>query len=150
MNVAAILKECARRGIRLSVDGERIIARPLSAVAPELREAASEHKAELIEALQASEALLLLDRLKTFSLPNGRLSAAREIAQRCGARLVRWEHGEPADEADDPSSILAVLRDIERELVALGGAPDPELAKTVETVKRSFPGSRLVDVRTLN
>jgi hypothetical protein len=39
--------------------------------------------------------------------------------------------------------------DIERELTALGGAPDKVLAEAVAMVERSFPGARLVEVRKL-
>ena len=48
-----------------------------------------------------------------------------QIAKRLAARLVLWEDGEPISEADDPASILAILRDIERELIAIGGYVDP-------------------------
>jgi hypothetical protein len=51
-------------------------------------------------------------------------------------RLVSW--------SDDLASILAVLKDIERELVALG---DPELAEVVGAVETAFPGARMVEVR---
>jgi hypothetical protein len=50
-------------------------------------------------------------------------------------------------EVDDPASILWVLRDIERELIAFRGASDPELVEAVAMVQRSFAGARLVDVR---
>jgi hypothetical protein len=75
------------------------------------------------------------------------MSAAREIAQRCADRLIRWENGEPVDEADDPVSVLAVLRDIERELHALGAAPDPQLQAIVAEVETTFPGALFLDVR---
>jgi hypothetical protein len=78
------------------------------------------------------------------------MEAAREIAERYRAGLVRWENGEPFENtADEPAAVLAVLKDIERELVALGGAPDPELADVIDIVGGAFPGARLVDVRKL-
>jgi hypothetical protein len=94
----------------------------------------------------AQRALELLGRLKIYTLPAGRIPAARVIAERCAARLLRRECGEPEFESEDPTCILAVLRDIEAELIALGGAPDL-LTESVEMVKRTFTGSRLVDVR---
>lgn len=97
----------------------------------------------------AGEALVLLQRLKTFTLPGGRMPAAREIARRCAFRLQPRENGKPTGEANDPVRILAVLREIERELIALGAAPDPELAAAFEMVQRALPGTRLVEVRKL-
>jgi hypothetical protein len=41
------------------------------------------------------------------------------------------------------------FRDIECELIALGGAPDLELARAIEAVECALPGARLVDVRKL-
>jgi hypothetical protein len=96
----------------------------------------------------ADEALAVLARLKTLALPAGRMPAAREIAQRCTERLLRRDNGEPVAEADDTAAILSALREIERELIALGATSDPELAEAVDRVTRAFPGSRLVEVRT--
>jgi hypothetical protein len=36
---------------------------------------------------------------------------------------------------------------MERELIALGGSPDPELAVAVAMMEQSFLGSRLLEVR---
>jgi hypothetical protein len=146
MNIAALLKEFDRRGVRLRIEAGSIIARPLSAVPQDLRRAATEHKAELLEVIRANEALALLRRLKTYTLPTGRIPAACEIAERFAARLVRWEHGRPVFESDDPGRILGLLREIEGELIALGGAPDP-LVESVAMIQRAFPGTRLVEVR---
>jgi putative transposase len=77
------------------------------------------------------------------------MPAARMIAERCSARLVQSHDGEPVDEADAPASFLAVLQDIERELIASGGGPDPELAGASGAVEAAFPGARLVAVRKL-
>ena len=146
MSAIAILEEFERRGVQLGVEAGRIIARPLSVIPPDLRKAAAEHKPELVEAIVADEALALLNRLKCFTLPARRIPAARVIAERCAARLPRWEDGKPVFELNDPVRILEVLREIEGGLIALGGTPDP-LIEGVEMVKRTFPGSRLVDVR---
>jgi hypothetical protein len=51
---------------------------------------------------------------------------------------VGGENGETIGEVDDAASILAVLRDIKREVIAIGGSPDPELAEAVEIVERTF------------
>lgn len=55
MNAHAILTEFDRRGITLRVEGDNLIAKPLSAVTPELREAARQHKAELLARLRLDE-----------------------------------------------------------------------------------------------
>jgi hypothetical protein len=96
-----------------------------------------------------SEALAALKRLKTFTLPAGRMGAAREIAQRLASTLGRFnERGEPVEDSDDPTAILEVLRAIERDLVALGGTPDdPELAAIVARVEGIFPDAQLVEVK---
>jgi hypothetical protein len=93
------------------------------------------------------EALALLQRLKCYTVPAGRMPAAREIAERCASWLVRRDDGEPVSEADDAASILAVLRDIERELIAIGSSPDPELAEAVEIVQGTFLDARLVKIQ---
>ena len=65
------------------------------------------------------------------------------------SRCERHENGEPLDEADSPALLLAVLREIERELIELGDAVDTELAAAVAMVERTFPGACLVEVRKL-
>jgi hypothetical protein len=99
----------------------------------------------------ASEALALLRRFKTLTLPSGRMAAAREIAQRLTSTLRRFESdGEPAEDSNDPAAILDVLRAIEREIVALGGTPDdPGVAAISERVEGIFPGAHLVEVRAI-
>lgn len=150
MNGSAILEELYRRGVRLRVDADRIIAKPLSAVPPDLRNAAATHKAELIGTIQADAAFALLNRLKTYTVPAGRMPAARLLAERLGAAMVHWENREPgSDVPDDPTAILRTLQGFECELIALGGAPDPELTEAVAMVERSFAGARLVEVRKL-
>ncbi len=64
-----------------------------------------------------AEALAVLARLKLYALP----PVARTITESCAASLIRWENCELMDEFHDPMSILHVLRDIERELIAIGG-----------------------------
>jgi len=87
----------------------------------------------------ATEALRLLERLKCFTLPRGRMEAARQIVCRLEPLLHVREI--------DPVQALAVLRQIERDLIALGGAPDPELGEVVETVRRAFPSAGLVEIK---
>ena len=153
MTPQALLTEAARRGIELYLDGQTIRYRGPKTALADLKPMLAAHKGELLTLLCAeqerAEARALLKRLKTFTLPAGRMPAARMIAERCSARLVQAHDGEPVDEADDPASFLAVLQDIERELIALGGFPDPELAGAIGAVEASFPGACLVDVRRL-
>jgi hypothetical protein len=79
------------------------------------------------------------------------MAAAREIALRNAGSLSRFEGNcTTAHNGDNPAQILEALRKIERELLAFGGAPDPELTKMVESIETNFPGGRLVDVRALN
>jgi hypothetical protein len=149
----ALLAEAARRGIELYPDGHTIRYRSPKTALADLKPMLAAHKGELLTLLCAeqdrAEAPALLKRLKTFTLPAGRMPAARMIAERCSARLVQSHDGEPVDEADAPASFLAVLQDIERELIASGGGPDPELAGASGAVEAAFPGARLVAVRKL-
>jgi|HubBroStandDraft_6_1064221.scaffolds.fasta_scaffold1182290_2 hypothetical protein len=48
-------------------------------------------KKEWSRPVSADEALAVLSRPKTYTLPAGRMPAAREIAERCTAQLVLWE-----------------------------------------------------------
>lgn len=48
MGAAAAIDTARRHGITLSADGQRIIARPASAITPELREMITARKAELL------------------------------------------------------------------------------------------------------
>jgi hypothetical protein len=65
------------------------------------------------------------------------------VVRALGERLA------PFARATDPAAILSALRDFERELVALGGAPNRELAEAAAMVEAVFPGSRLVEIRKL-
>jgi hypothetical protein len=78
-----------------------------------------------------SETLALLDRLKAFTLPAGRMLVAREIASRCSERLAWWNDPESKGGIGDITTDLAALHDIERDLLALGAVHDAELAKAI-------------------
>jgi tubulysin polyketide synthase-like protein len=152
MNAQSILAELGRRRITLRAEGDQLIAKPLSTVPPELRALARQHKAELLLCLRAeqdrrTEALALLQRLKTYTLPPGRTPVARKRfgSVRSRAREMA-QRVEPLKDAS-PEIILHALQDFERGLIALGGAPDPELAEAVGRVTAAFPGARLVEVR---
>jgi hypothetical protein len=151
MNAEALLDELRGQGIRLDpLPNGNLYVAPKERLTPELIERIRQNKPALVACLSikqepasADEALALLQRLKCYTVPSGRVDAAREIV----ARLGRWKNGKALDEADDPASIVAVLRNIERELIKLGGLLDPELAEVVEIVQRSFPGARLVKIQ---
>lgn len=156
--VTEILVELRVRGVRIEPrphGGVSLV--PARLIDPDLLDRIRAHKAELLVTLRvehyrttADKALALLNRLKTYTLPAGRMPAARLLAERLGAAMVRWEDGGPvSDVPDDPAVILRALQGFEGELIALGGAPDPELTKAVAMVERSFPGARLVEVRKL-
>ena len=85
----------------------------------------------------AAQALTLLRRLKTFAVPVNQMGAAREMVERVAASSV----------SDDPAAMLGALCEIEQELMALGAAPDPELAAAVEVVTTTFPGAQLIEIR---
>jgi hypothetical protein len=93
----------------------------------------------------ADKALAVLQRPKDVHPARRPNPAARETADRWAARLIGQRDGEVNEGADLPT-ILAVRRDIERELVAWGVA-QPELAEAV--AEDAFPGARLVAVRKL-
>lgn len=153
MTPRGLFAKAARRGIELYLDGHTIRYRGPKTALADLKPKLAACKDELLTLLRAEQdcaaALTLLQRLKTFTLPTDRMAAAREIARRCAARLVHWENGELLDEFGDPPSILAALRDIERELILIAASPDPELAEAVALVERTFLGARLVEVRKL-
>ena len=150
MRPAEILVVMRTFGLHVSAEGETIVVRPKGATPPDLAETIRAHKREILGLIRAeqhrAQALGVLIRLKTYSLPAGRMPAAREIAERCASGLIRWRHGGPSEDVD-PSSILRVLLCIESDLIALGGAPDPKLTEASVTVERAFPGARLIEVR---
>ena len=144
MSIACLLSELERRRIRpiLRAGTIRLVGRA-SAITPDLVEAIRAVKPSLLDYLRdeherrtADKALSLLNRLKTYTLPTGRMPAARVLAERL----------RPLAEAD-AEAILAALEAFERELVELGGQPDPELLEAVEAVEGVFPGTRLVEVK---
>ncbi len=141
-----ILVKLRARGVRIEAQphgGVRLI--PAHRIDRGLRDQIDQHKAELLVQIRAEhnratdEARALLQRLKTFTLPAGRMPVARELAERLA----------PFARATDPAAILGALRDFERELIGLGGAPDPELADAVGLETTAFPDARLVHVRKL-
>lgn len=152
MTVEGLIHNLESLGASLAVEGDQlVIEAPQGVLGREEVERLRAHKPELLAFIRAEQAcakaLKTLNRLMTLTLPTGRMPAAREIAERCADWLVRWEDGEPVDEADDPASILTVFRDIERELTALGAQPDPELAETVALVEQAFPGAHFLGIK---
>jgi hypothetical protein len=140
MNAEALLSELRARGIRAEPrpDG-RLRLTPKERLTPELIEQARRLKSEILTHLQIDHALAILHRLKTFTLPAGRMPAARAIVEMLKPLL---------DSPDiDPSEAVACLEAVEFELIAMGAKPDPELAETVAMVKRVFPGAELIEVR---
>jgi hypothetical protein len=154
MTAQEILHHARRAGATLFVIGGKLKAAPAGALPPDLKAAIRERAAEIKTFLgnehARAEALAVLTRLKTYALPAGRMPAAHEVAQRLTSALGRFEsNGELADDSDDPTAILDVLRAIERELITLGGAPDRQLVQAVATVEAAFPSAILVEVRKL-
>jgi tubulysin polyketide synthase-like protein len=148
--VTGVLIRARELGITLEADGNAIVARPKGTTPPELAEAIRAHKPELLTTLirskesnpaeTADEALAVLQRLKGFVLPDGRIPIARELAKRLYGLT-------------DARAIFSALRAFECELAALGGRYDPELAAGVAMVETTFPGARLIkvtQVRPLN
>jgi hypothetical protein len=147
MDVQALLSNLSARGIMLTPDGDALIARPRQRLTDADREAIRRHKAALLAHLSAeearAEALTVLQRLKAFTLPTGRMAAARVVAQRLASTPGDCKPGENSDDA----AILDVVRTIERELIALGGTYDTDLAASVSMVEGVFPGAPLVEVK---
>ena len=145
MNAVELLTELRAASIRViepRPNGNLYLA-PKARLTPELIERVRAAKAALLAHLRAeqdrttaAEALALLQRLKTFILPAGRMPAARAIAERLLPLLAVPEL--------DPAETLAALRAVEAKLIELGGACDPELADAIGVVSRTFPGARLV------
>src|SRR5262249_32509510 len=90
-----LLNELRDRGIRVEPRPERgtVYLTPKGRITPDLVERVRQHKAALLAHLSVEqsrdEALAILQRLKTFSLPAGRIPAAREIALRFTSALRR-------------------------------------------------------------
>jgi hypothetical protein len=146
MSLDELLIELSARKVRVVMaDGRLTLRGAAEGITAELVEQVRQHKVGLRESVITGQALALLARLKGYSLPAGRIDAARIIASRCAARHLKREGG-PQDRAADASSILAGFQDIERELIANGGRFDPELAKAIEAVEREFPGARFLEL----
>jgi len=86
-----------------------------------------------------SEALAILLRLKAFTLPTGRMPAARAIVEGLRVLLAKTNF--------DPVEALAALQAVENELAALGGAYDPMLADAIVPIVHAFPGAELVELK---
>jgi len=140
MNAEALLSEFRARGIRVDPrpDG-RLLLTPKANLTPELIEEARRLKPELLARVQIDQALAIIRRLKIMILPAGRMPAAAVIVE-----LLK-----PLLEATDPqpAETLARLEGVERELMALGAEPDPEIAEALMIVESGFPGTKLVEVK---
>lgn len=152
MTPSAIVEQAARMGVRLAVRDGHIIANPKGRASAELAALVRAHKDALFTYLrdeqerdeqerQTDEALKLLQRLKSYVLPAGRMPVARVIVQRLEPLLAAPDFG--------PADALASLRATERELIALGAVPDPALAEAITTVEAVFPDARLVEPRSM-
>jgi hypothetical protein len=86
-------------------------------------------------------AVTILRRLKGYTLPAGRMPAAREIVDRLRQVIAVPDL--------DTAEALSVLQAMEAELTALGGAYDPDLADAIGLVGAAFPGAQLIEVRKL-
>ena len=142
MNAGEILADVRRCGVELFVLDGRLKASSPGVLPAELKAVIREHAAEIRAALPiyvraeqdrtlADQALDLLNRLKGYTVPSGRMTAARTLAARMRGLT-------------EPAAILGALKNFERELAALGGEYDPQLAEVIDIVQRSFPGARLV------
>jgi len=128
MTAQTVLAEFKALGIHVELRGNgSLYVAPKKCLTPELIEDVRQHKAELIALL----ALERLRRLKGYTLPDGRMHVARELAER--TRFLT-----------EPGAILVALQDFERELISLGGEHDPELSEAVALVEPAFPGTQLV------
>lgn len=156
MTVETLLQTLACRGIELKPEPSgrpAIIARPASRLTDEDRAAIRAHKPQLLTLLApqsdadtksaasatadnaASEALAVLARLKGYTLPCGRMAAARATVERLRPLL--------STPALDPAAALDALQAVEAELSALGGVYDLELANAIGLVNGAFPGTQL-------
>jgi hypothetical protein len=141
IRVRSIVTRLEKQGVRLDAEADKVwVDAPKGVLTPADLERLRGMKPYLLAYLRqrqaADKALSLLNRLKTYTLPGGRIPAARALAERL----------RPLAEAD-AEAILAALEAFERELVELGGQPDPELLEAVEAVEGVFPGTRLVEVK---
>ena len=84
-----IISELTRRGVALRAEGDRIIARPLSAVPPELREAVRQHKTAVLN-------LLCVDHEQAEIARIARLDAERREADRQARRGYDFDATAPS------------------------------------------------------
>ena len=101
MDARTLLENLTRRGVRLTAEPPKLVAEPSDLLTDEDRQAVRAHKADLLGLLapqpaadakpgvpaaadddSAGEALAILLRLQGYTLPAGRLPAARAIAER--------------------------------------------------------------------
>jgi hypothetical protein len=141
MNCRHVIDTFAKRGIRLAVEADKLVVdAPEGALTPSDLERLRGLKpylfAYLREQQAADRALSLLNRLKTYTLPTGRMPAARALVERL----------RPLADAG-AGAILAALEALERELIELGARPDPGLLDAVEAVESVFPRTQLVEIR---
>ena len=139
MDAQALVRDFTSRGIKLIPNGSKLTVQPASRLTNEDRDAIRQHKLALLAWAVADQALALLNRLKTYTLPAGRMEAARAIADRLRPLLAAPEL--------DPAAALAALTVVEAELTALGGALDPELSDAIGLVNGAFPGAGLIEIR---
>lgn len=137
MVAQVLVQTLAARGIRLSTNGQSVIVEPASRLTDDDRAAIRAHKSELVQILSdpVSECLEIIRRLKGYTLASARMPAAQRLFQ----LLKPVTSGEL-----HPVEVLHHLRGVERELIRLGGAFDPELDDAVNTITEIFPGAKLV------
>jgi|GEM_PF-4811638 hypothetical protein len=146
IDATALLATLTRRGVRLTARPPKLIAEPGDLLSEEDCQAIRACKPELMNLLSSApaadptdDALALLGRLRGFTLPDGRMAAARALAERLRPLLAGPEL--------DPAQALAHLQAVESELIAAGGRYDPELAAAID--RALDPGAQLVEVRKL-
>lgn len=149
MTPQTILNEFNRRGIRLRAEGDKLIAKPLSAVPPELRAAVRVNKAALLTCLRTEQARAETDRLaradgrRPLPEPSHPAYNILETCRRYGVALridpatgdlMVGKLGAKADEPTQPWPSL--LMAIEAHLEALS-----RLIESGWTLKAGFPKS---------
>ncbi len=141
MKAQAVIADLARRGIRLIPNPPKLTVQGASRLTHEDRKLIRQLKAEILAALrsEAADTLAILHRLKGFTVPAGRVRAARAIMERLRPLLTASEL--------DPAQALAALQTAEAELTVLGGIPNRKLSEVVAIVATFFPDARLVAVR---
>jgi hypothetical protein len=130
IEAVTLLENLTRRGVRLTPKPPKLIAEPSSLLTDADRAAIRAHKPRLLALLAvppqadtkpapipsandpASQALGILARLKGYTLPEGRMPAARTIARRLRPLLTLREL--------DPAAALAALQATEAEFDGAG------------------------------